>query len=108
MAPDRLRSVAGLCTASLAVAASLPPTASADNPSWNGQYAITFMVGPKDGTSVAASQPESQHTETYFDSDQCQASVLPEVHDQLAAFVAGGLLGEVLDPGHGVFTGAES
>src|ERR1700757_4846375 len=62
MAPHRLSSLVGLCAASLAIAASLPPTASADNPSWNGEYAITFMVGPKDGTSVAASQPESQHT----------------------------------------------
>ena len=36
-----------------------------------------------------------------------QASVLPEVHDQLATFVARRLLGEVLDAGHH-FTGADS
>ena len=71
MAPHRLRSLVGLCAASLAIAASLPATASADNPSWNGQYAITFMVGPKAGTSVAASQPETQHTETYGFRSSC-------------------------------------
>ena len=47
MAPVRLRSLVGLCAAPLTIALSLPPTASADNPSWNGEYAITFMVGPK-------------------------------------------------------------
>ena len=73
MAPRRLRSLVGLCAASLAIAASLPPAASADNPSWNGQYVITFMVGPKDGTSVAASQPETQHTETYGFRSSCSS-----------------------------------
>ncbi len=47
MAPDGLSSLVGLCAASLAIALSLPQTASADTPSWNGEYAITFMVGPK-------------------------------------------------------------
>ena len=58
MAPDRLSSLVGLCAAPLTIALSLPPTASADPPSWNGEYAITFMVGPKDGTSMAAGDPE--------------------------------------------------
>ena len=44
MAPDRLSSLVGLCAASLAIALSLPPTASADPPSWNGEYAITFVM----------------------------------------------------------------
>ena len=52
-----------LCAAPLA--AALPPIASADNPSWNGEYAITFMVGPKSGTSLAAGDPEEQHTKNY-------------------------------------------
>ena len=71
MAPGRLRSLVGLCAAPLTIALSLPPTGSADTPSWHGQYAITFMVGPKDGTSVAASQPETQHTETYGFRSSC-------------------------------------
>ena len=50
MDPDRLSSLVGLCAASLATALSLPSTASADPPSWNGEYAITFIVGPKSGT----------------------------------------------------------
>ena len=58
MASDRLSSLVGLCAAPLAIAVSLPPTASADTPSWSGEYAITFMVGPKDGTSMAAGDPE--------------------------------------------------
>ena len=60
----RLSSLVGLCAASLAIALSLPPTASADPPSWNGEYAITFIVGPKSGTSMAAGQPEGQYTDT--------------------------------------------
>ena len=71
VAPDRLSSLAGLCAASLAITLSLPPTASADPPSWNGEYAITFMVGPKSGTSMAAGDPEVQHTDTYGFRSSC-------------------------------------
>jgi hypothetical protein len=65
MVPDPLSSLVGLCAASLAIALSLPPIASADPPSWNGVYAITFIVGPKSGTSMAAGDPEVQYTDTY-------------------------------------------
>jgi hypothetical protein len=44
--------------APLTIALSLPPTAFADTPSWSGEYAITFMVGPKSGTSM----PEANGT----------------------------------------------
>ena len=71
MVPDRLSSFVGLCAASLAIALSLPPTGSADPPSWNGQYAIAFIVGPKDGTSAAASQAEVQYTDTYGFRSSC-------------------------------------
>ena len=70
MPPDRLSSLVGM-GAALAVTLSLAPTASADQPSWNGQYAITFMVGPKSGTSMAAGDPEGQHTETYGFKSSC-------------------------------------
>ena len=71
MDPDRLSSLVGLCAASLAIALSLPPTASADPPSWNGEYAITFIVGPKSGTSMAAGDPEVQYTDTYGFRSSC-------------------------------------
>jgi len=71
MAPDRLRTLVGLCAAPLTIALSLPPTGSADTPSWNGQYAITFMVGPKSGTSMAVGDPEVQHTDTYGFRSSC-------------------------------------
>ena len=71
MAPDRLSSRIGLCAAPLAIALSLPPTASADTPSWNGDYAITFMVGPKSGTSMAVGDPEVQHTDTSAFRSSC-------------------------------------
>ena len=71
MPADGLSTLVGLCAASLAIALSLPQTASADTPSWNGEYAITFMVGPKDGTSMAAGDPEGQHTETYGFRSNC-------------------------------------
>ncbi|KKC03323.1 hypothetical protein [Mycobacterium nebraskense] len=71
MAPDGLKSFVNLCAASLPIALSLSPTAFADSPSWNGQYAITFMVGPKAGTSMAVGNPEVQHTETYGFRSSC-------------------------------------
>jgi len=71
MASDRVGNLAGLCVVSLAVALLLAPIASADAPSWNGQYAITFIVGPKDGTSVAAAQPEVQYTDIYTFRSSC-------------------------------------
>lgn len=57
--------------ATLAIVPALAPTASADPASWNGEYAITFIVGPKGGTSIAAGQPEQQHTEIYGFQSSC-------------------------------------
>jgi hypothetical protein len=71
MTPHRLKSVVGLSAVPFAISASLIPTALADNPSWNGQYAITFMVGPKAGTSMAVGDPEVQHTDTYGFQSSC-------------------------------------
>jgi hypothetical protein len=71
IAPDRLSSLVGLCAASLAITLSLPQTASADPPSWNGEYAITFIVGPKSGTSMAVGEPEVQYTDTYTFRSSC-------------------------------------
>jgi hypothetical protein len=68
---DRLKILIGLSAPSLAIALSLSPTASADPPSWNGEYAITFIVGPKGGTSMAATQPEGQYTDTYGFRSSC-------------------------------------
>jgi hypothetical protein len=69
----RLRGLVGLCAGSLALALPLAPAATADTASWNGDYAITFIVGPKAGTSVAAGQPEGQYTDTYTFSSTCAA-----------------------------------
>jgi hypothetical protein len=71
MTRDRLSNLIGLCAVSLAIALSFPPATSADPPSWNGEYAITFIVGPKDGTSVAAGQSEGQYTDTYGFRSSC-------------------------------------
>jgi hypothetical protein len=71
MATDRLMRFVGLCVAPLPIALSLAATASADDASWNGRYAITFMVGPKSGTSMAAGDPETQHTEIYGVQSSC-------------------------------------
>jgi hypothetical protein len=71
MTRHRLSNLIGLCAASLAIAVSLPRTASADSPSWNGEYAITFIVGPKEGTSIAAGQSEVQYTDTYGFRSSC-------------------------------------
>src|SRR3954465_14942892 len=71
MTRDRLSNVVGLCAASLAIALSLPPTGFADSPSWNGEYAITFIVGPKSGNSMAAGQSEGPETKTYPFPSSC-------------------------------------
>jgi hypothetical protein len=68
---DRLTRLTGLGATLLAVAVSLSPTAAADSPSWNGQYAITFIVGPKGGSSIAAGQSEVQYTDTYTFRSSC-------------------------------------
>ncbi|MFG1935273.1 hypothetical protein ACGFK1_32200 [Mycobacterium sp. NPDC048908] len=59
----------GVASLALAMLGSAP--ASADTATWNGEYAITFIVGPKSGTSVAAGQPEGQYTDTYGFSSSC-------------------------------------
>jgi hypothetical protein len=71
MTLHRLSRFVALCAAPLAGALPLAATAGADQPSWNGRYAITFMVGPKSGTSLAAGDPEEQHTETYGFQSSC-------------------------------------
>lgn len=60
-----------VCAAPVATALWLAGIASADVASWDGEYAITFIVGPKAGTSMAAGQPEQQHTETYGFQSSC-------------------------------------
>src|SRR5262249_17827728 len=71
MVPHGLNSLVGLFAAPLAIALSLAPTAFADAASWNGQYAITFMVGPKSGTSMAVGGPHVQHSGTYGFRSSC-------------------------------------
>jgi hypothetical protein len=71
MTRRRRSSLVGLCAGSLALALPLSGAASADTASWDGEYAITFIVGPKSGTSIAAGQPESQYTDTYTFSSSC-------------------------------------
>ncbi len=66
-----LSALVGACAGLATTALCLAVVASADPPSWNGEYAITFIVGPKAGTSVAAGQPEQQHTETYGFQSNC-------------------------------------
>ena len=68
---NRLNSLIGLFAPPLAIALSLSPAASADAPSWNGEYAITFTVGPKGGTSIAAGQSEVQYTDRYTFRSSC-------------------------------------
>lgn len=73
MASNGLSGLVGLCAAPLAIALSFAPTAAADAASWNGTYAITFMVGPKSGTSMAVGDPEVQHTDTYGFRSSCSS-----------------------------------
>src|SRR5262245_39548157 len=81
MTRDRVNSLVGLCAGSIAIALPLSAPSSADPPSWNGAYAITFIVGPKSGTSIAAGQSEVQYTDTYefrsgCTSGKCTATIV--------------------------------
>lgn len=81
MMRDRSSYLVCLCAVSLAIASLLLPTASAEPASWNGEYAITFIVGPKEGSSIAAGQSEVQYTDTYgfsssCDSGKCTATII--------------------------------
>src|SRR5215217_8772146 len=71
MTRDHLSSLVGLGAVALTIALSLSPAASAEAASWNGEYAITFIVGPKSGTSIAAGQPEVQYIDTYGFRSSC-------------------------------------
>jgi hypothetical protein len=48
-----------------------PGAIAAPAPSWNGPYQISFFDAAKDGTSMAAIQPEKQYTDTYVFSTNC-------------------------------------
>lgn len=57
---------------SVGIALCLAPTASADPaPSWNGEYQITFFYAQKEGTSVAADQPQPRDVDNYVFSSSC-------------------------------------
>jgi hypothetical protein len=68
---DCLNRLVGGCAATVVLALALSPAAFADPASWNGEYAITFIVGPKGGTSIAAGQSEVQYTDTYGFQSSC-------------------------------------
>ena len=72
MAPDGLRSRIGLSAVSLGDRrCRFPPLPPPILRPGMVEYAITFIVGPKDGTSVAASQAEVQYTDTYTFRSSC-------------------------------------
>jgi hypothetical protein len=68
---ERLGGLGGLCIALLGLGLPLAPPAWADDASWNGEYVITFIVGPKSGTSIAATQSQVQYTQTYGFASSC-------------------------------------
>ncbi|WP_167097874.1 hypothetical protein [Mycobacterium sp. DL592] len=81
MTRGRVGTLVGLCAGPLAVLLPMVPVASADSATWNGDYEITFIVGPKSGTSLAAGQPEGQYSDIYtFQSScaggQCTATII--------------------------------
>ena len=71
MSPTLSDTLVAALAGSFAVALSLSAPAHADSPSWNGTYTITFIVGPKSGTSLAAGQPEGQYSDTYTLQSNC-------------------------------------
>lgn len=50
-----------------------PAAAARDAPAWNGPYEVTFHADQKNGTSVAAHQPEKTYTSRYVFNTDCPA-----------------------------------
>ena len=70
MAPDRVRSLVSLCAAPLAIALSLPPAASATLV-LERRLRDHVHGWSKGRDSMAAGDPEGQHTETYGFRSSC-------------------------------------
>ncbi|GBG37299.1 Rv2253 family sensor-like surface protein [Mycobacterium montefiorense] len=54
-------------------ALSLAPAAFAADPLWNGQYILTLSANAKNGTSIAARQPEYAHRASVSITSKCTA-----------------------------------
>src|SRR5262249_27726394 len=50
---------------------SLAPTTFAADPLWNGQYILTLSANAKEGSSIAARQPEFAHRSSVSISSKC-------------------------------------
>lgn len=72
MTRHRISALVALAVASLGTSVCLAPPALAD-PSWNGQYEVTFFTYQKSGTSMAVNQPESMHVDIYTFSSSCSS-----------------------------------
>jgi hypothetical protein len=72
MTRHRISGLVAVAAVSLGISVCLAPPALAD-PSWNGQYEVTFFTAQKSGTSMAANQPESMHVDVYTFSSSCSS-----------------------------------
>ena len=73
MSRHRIGALVVLAVASPGTSLVLAPLALAVDPSWNGQYQVTFFTYQKSGTSVAVDQPESMHVDNYTFSSSCSS-----------------------------------
>lgn len=55
----------------LAGSVCVAPAAAQEEPSWNGEYSVTFYGTEKTGTSTAAQEPEGSSTSNYTFSSSC-------------------------------------
>ncbi|HTX97454.1 MAG TPA: hypothetical protein VME67_23045 [Mycobacterium sp.] len=76
MSAPRKAALVMLATAPLGGALWLSPAAFAgDAASWNGQYLLTLSANAKQGTSIAARQPEYAHRTSVVISSTCSSGV---------------------------------
>src|SRR5262249_11060168 len=71
MSGHRRTALIALATLSLGGSLSLAPTTFAADPLWNGQYILTLSANAKEGSSIAARQPEFAHRSSVSISSKC-------------------------------------
>ena len=75
MSGRRNTAVITLAAVPLGGSLALAPTGFAADPLWNGQYVLTLSANAKNGTSIAASQPEYAHHSSYSFTSKCSDGV---------------------------------
>ncbi|WAC93511.1 hypothetical protein [Mycobacterium sp. Aquia_213] len=75
MSGHRTTTLVAVAAIALGGTLAAAPATSAADPLWNGQYILTLSANAKNGTSIAARQPEYAHRASVSISSKCAAGV---------------------------------